>query len=106
MWRSRARRARASGAAVLVAALVAAAASAAATATDGKTLYTACVACHGAHGEGVPATGAPNIGGAEAWYLERQLQNFATGLRGAQPGDTFGATMKAASVLLASDRDR
>jgi cytochrome c oxidase subunit 2 len=105
MWRSRARRARASGAAVL-AALVAAAASAAATPTDGKTLYSACIACHGTHGEGVAATGAPNLAGAEAWYLERQLQNFATGLRGAQPGDTFGATMKTASVVLASDRDR
>jgi cytochrome c oxidase subunit 2 len=75
-------------------------------AADGKTLYAGCVACHGAHGEGVAATGAPNIAGTEAWYLERQLKNFATGLRGSQPGDTFGATMRAASSVLTSDQDR
>ena len=72
----------------------------------GIALFTTCTACHGAHGEGLPATGAPNIAGAEAWYVERQLRNFATGARGAQPGDTYGATMKAGSALLTSDRDR
>lgn len=80
--------------------------SAAACAADGKALFKACVACHGDHGEGVPATGAPNIAGAEAWYIERQLKSFATGLRGARPGDTLGATMKAGSAVLASDGDR
>lgn len=80
--------------------------SGAAVGADGPTLYKACVACHGTHGEGVAATGAPNIAGAEAWYLERQLKNFATGLRGGQPGDTYGATMKAGSAVIASDRDR
>ena len=80
--------------------------AAGAVAADGKTLYAACVACHGPRGEGVPATGAPNIAAGEAWYLERQLKNFATGLRGSQPGDSYGATMKAGSAVLASDRDR
>lgn len=80
--------------------------SAAAHAADGKSLFTVCVACHGAHGEGMAATGAPNIAGAEAWYVERQLKNFASGIRGGQPGDTYGATMKAGSAGLASDGDR
>jgi cytochrome c oxidase subunit 2 len=80
--------------------------SASARAADGRALYAPCVACHGTHGEGVAATGAPNIAGSEAWYVERQLKNFATGLRGGQPGDTYGATMKAGSAVLTSDQDR
>lgn len=80
--------------------------SAAAVAAGGRVLYTPCIACHGAHGEGVAATGAPNIAGAEAWYVERQLKNFATGVRGGLPGDTYGAAMKAGSAALTSDRDR
>jgi cytochrome c oxidase subunit 2 len=95
------------GAVLRTAALAAALLAAAnVSAADGKGLYAACVACHGAHGEGVAATGAPNIAGTEAWYLERQLRNFASGVRGAQPGDTYGATMKAAATALTSDPDR
>ncbi len=56
---------------------------------------------------GVAATGAPAIAGLDAPYLERQLQAFAGGARGAKPGDTFGATMRAsATTLLASEADR
>jgi cytochrome c553 len=92
----------------LAAAFAAAAALAASTAlgADGKALFAPCVACHGQNGEGVPATGAPSVAGSEAWYVERQLKNFASGLRGAQPGDRFGAAMRAGSAVLASDRDR
>ncbi len=90
------------GAVLAAGALLASAAAAA----DGPVLYKPCVACHGPHGEGVPATGAPNISGGEAWYLERQLKQFAAGLRGGQPGDTYGATMKAGSAALVSDKDR
>lgn len=80
--------------------------AAAALAADGKALFAPCVACHGSRGEGVPANGAPNIAGNDAWYVERQLKMFATGLRGAQPGDTYGAVMRAGAATLASDRDR
>jgi cytochrome c oxidase subunit 2 len=93
----------------LLAAVLAAGAllgSAVAVAADGRALYASCVACHGARGEGVASTGAPSIAGAEVWYLERQLKNFATGLRGGQPGDTYGATMKAGAAVLTSDHDR
>jgi cytochrome c oxidase subunit 2 len=86
--------------------LTASLASAAAVAADGKVLYASCVPCHGTRGEGVAATGAPNIGGADAWYVERQLRSFAAGLRGARPGDTYGATMRAAASALATDRER
>jgi cbb3-type cytochrome c oxidase subunit III len=77
-----------------------------ALAADGKALYSACIPCHGAHGEGIPATGAPNIAGAAPWYVERQLKNFASGARGAQAGDSYGATMRAGSAALATDHDR
>ena len=73
---------------------------------DGKSQFAACVPCHGARGEGVSATGAPNIAGTAPWYVERQLKDFASGARGRQPGDTFGASMGAASATLGSDKDR
>ena len=73
---------------------------------DGKALYAACTACHGARGEGLAAAGAPNIAGTAAWYVERQLKDFVSGTRGRQPGDTAGAAMSAAGATLVSDKDR
>lgn len=75
-------------------------------AEDGSTLYSRCVACHGAHGEGVAATGGPAIGGMEPWYVERQLGSFASGLRGSRAGDARGQSMRAAATTLASDAER
>ena len=93
--------------AALALAVAALGCAASAVAADGKTLFGRCVACHGARGEGVPATGAPPIAGLDAAYLVRQLQAFAAGARGAKAGDAFGATMRAsASTLLGSDADR
>lgn len=103
MLRSRGRTRRAALAVVSIAGLLVVAASS--LASDGKSLYAACAPCHGARGEGVAATGAPNIAGLAAWYLERQLVNFKSGLRGRQPGDTYGAAMANAPAL-ASDADR
>jgi cytochrome c oxidase subunit 2 len=77
-----------------------------AQAADGGALYARCVACHGARGEGVAATGGPAIAGMEPWYIERQLRNFASGLRGSRTGDTRGQSMRAASATLASDAER
>ncbi len=104
MRRSDARRPRALLAAALAAGPMLAAA--AMPGADGKALFATCVACHGPRGEGLPATGAPNIAGSEAWYVERQLKNFATGLRGAQAGDSYGAAMRAGTAMLRSDGDR
>jgi cytochrome c553 len=42
---------------------------------------TACVACHGAKGEGNPAAGFPRLAGLPAAYLVGQLENFAAGKR-------------------------
>ena len=35
----------------------------------GKALYSICVACHGANGEGRKITNAPRISGQQEWYL-------------------------------------
>jgi len=41
----------------------------------------ACATCHGANGEGNPALGAPRLAGLPVGYVERQLENFASGKR-------------------------
>jgi len=42
-----------------------------------------CSACHGSQGEGNPQLNAPKLAGQAGWYLERQLQDFKIGIRGA-----------------------
>lgn len=41
----------------------------------------ACVTCHGAQGEGLPANGFPRLAGLNAGYLHTQLDAFANGQR-------------------------
>jgi cytochrome c553 len=41
----------------------------------------ACVACHGLDGAGDGSGGIPRIAGQPAWYLYRQLQDYAAGVR-------------------------
>jgi cytochrome c553 len=40
-----------------------------------------CEACHGAHGEGVPAAHVPRLTGQSAEYLKKQLDDYADGTR-------------------------
>lgn len=61
----------------------------------GKTLYTTCVACHGAKGEGNQTLQAPALAARSDWYLVTQLVNYQKGLRGADARDTLGAQMRA-----------
>jgi cytochrome c oxidase subunit 2 len=65
--------------------------------------YQACVACHGEAGEGNPALKAPALAGQGAAYLSRQLINYRTGRRGANPGDTEGGQMRAMADSLTGD---
>jgi len=75
-------------------------------AATGKQIFaTTCVACHGAAALGNPALGAPALAGQGAAYLERQLGDFRSGLRGANPGDTYGKQMRAVSATLSDARD-
>ena len=72
-------------------------------ADDGPTIFAQCIACHGRKAEGVAATGAPAIAGQDAAYLQRQLQNFRSGLRGTNPRDAYGAQMRAIALTLKDD---
>jgi cytochrome c553 len=73
------------------------------TAADGKALYAACAACHGAEGEGNAALNAPSLVNQQDWYLERQLLGFRSGLRGSDPKDGYGAQMQAIAKTLLDD---
>ena len=64
-----------------------------ATAEPAPDGYAACVACHGAAGEGNAALQAPALAGQDAAYLERQLVNYKRKVRGGDPRDTLGAQM-------------
>lgn len=60
----------------------------------GEQIFDTCVPCHGKDGLGNASLGAPAIAGLPRWYLERQLTNFKTGMRGAHPQDMEGARMR------------
>ena len=67
----------------------------------GAATYTqVCVACHGPEGRGIEELHAPPIVQLQDWYLVQEVQNFKSGARGAAPGDTWGATMRANSLAL------
>lgn len=42
---------------------------------------TACIACHGAKGEGNAQAGFPRLGGLDPGYIQTQLENFAANKR-------------------------
>jgi cytochrome c553 len=50
-------------------------------ASRGGALSATCQACHGAQGEGNPASGFPRLAGQTADYLSAQLRNYADGRR-------------------------
>jgi len=75
-------------------------------AVRGQTLYAVCSACHGPEAAGNEALGAPGLVGLDDWYVVEQLAAYADGLRGVDPGDTYGAQMRALSATFASDDDR
>jgi cytochrome c oxidase subunit 2 len=81
--------------------------SASADATDrgNKELFENCAPCHGADGSGNRALGAPNIAGLSDWYVERQLENFRDGARGAHFSDVEGLRMGPMARSLATDQD-
>lgn len=58
--------------------------------TEGRKLYlggntetevTACIACHGINGKGMPSAGFPAIASQNADYLKSQLEKFRSGAR-------------------------
>lgn len=71
-----------------------------ADAARGKKAFAACVACHGQEGAGNAQLNAPPIAGQADWYVLTQLSNFKRGVRGANPKDASGSTMKAVAAGL------
>lgn len=52
-----------------------------------------CLLCHGDNANGNYGIRAPKLSGMEPWYLERQLENFAAGIRGKAGADGPGQEM-------------
>ena len=60
-----------------------------------RVLYVAaCASCHGADAQGNPLIDAPVLAGLGAAYLERQIDGFRQGWRGAHPDDPEGREMR------------
>jgi cytochrome c553 len=63
----------------------------------GKQVYEICETCHGETGAGNQAVAAPRIAGVDGWYLATELRKFNSGVRGANPKDRQGRSMRAVS---------
>lgn len=75
----------------------------AADAAAGKSAYSVCSTCHSPNGGGNQSLNAPRIAGQFDWYLKRQLMAFKDGIRGATPGDIYGAQMRPMAMTLANE---
>jgi cytochrome c oxidase subunit II len=72
---------------------------------EGKKIYSStCLACHGAQALGLENLGAPNLTVLPLWYMQRQMEYFRDGIRGADPRDTFGLQMAVFAQFLGSDQ--
>ena len=80
----------------LVAFFVAVLASTWSSASD----FDYCLLCHGGNGNGNVAIRAPKIAGMEPWYIARQLEAFASGLRGTNGNDAPGQEMRPIGIRL------
>jgi len=59
-----------------------------------------CLLCHGANANGNYGIRAPKLSGMEPWYLARQLENFAAGVRGLPAEDAAGHEMAPVALRL------
>jgi len=66
----------------------------------GQATYQVCAACHGPQAGGNQAVNAPPLAGQADWYLISQLHKFKAGLRGTDPADIAGQTMRPNSLAL------
>jgi len=69
----------------------------------GRAEFDVCQACHGVYGQGTRDLGAPRIAGLDAGYVERQLREFRSGTRGADPADVPGGQMRSMAAALPDD---
>ena len=73
-------------------------------AEKGQPYFLLCQTCHGDNGAGNQSLGAPRIAGQHGWYLQRQLQNFKAGVRGAHADDSYGMQMAPMAQTLPDDQ--
>jgi cytochrome c oxidase subunit 2 len=71
---------------------------------SGQRIYAVCAGCHGFGGEGNALVFAPQLAGLESWYVTRQMQNFARGIRGGGETDTHGSRMAQAAAAVRGER--
>jgi len=74
-------------------------------ATRGQEVFDTCVPCHNSDGSGNSAVGAPNIAGMKAWYVEREVDKFRSGVRGMHFSDVEGMRMRPMALSLTSEDD-
>jgi cytochrome c oxidase subunit 2 len=71
----------------------------------GRRAYEVCAGCHGFVAEGNALVHAPLLAGLETWYLARQMQYFADGIRGAASGSVHGQRMATMARSVKNDRE-
>ena len=70
----------------------------------GKTLFTACAACHGENAEGNKVFNAPRLNHLEPVYIEAQLDKFRSGIRGGEGASVTSRQMAPMAATLADDQ--
>ena len=63
------------------------------SAATAENKFDYCLLCHGSGANGNYGIRAPKLSGMEPWYLTRQLENFAAGIRGTSADDAPGHEM-------------
>ncbi len=69
-------------------------------ATAGQGGYATCISCHGERGDGEPKLNSPGLAGQHDWYTVRQLQNYISGVRGADPANILDTQMRSMATVL------
>jgi len=70
----------------------------------GKALFGTCTACHQADAHGNEALKAPPLSHANDWYLVDSIKKFKAGIRGTNPLDVSGGTMRPMAQTLTTDQ--
>src|SRR5262245_64227662 len=71
-----------------------------ASSAKAQNKFDYCLLCHGSNANGNAGIRAPKLSGMEPWYLARQLENFAAGVRGVPADDAGGHEMMPVGLRL------
>ena len=66
-------------------------------AAAGQRHYALCANCHGPRAQGIEDRGAPGLTNQHAWYLQKQMDNFKSGMR--DPHAIEGETQQMLAAL-------